>query len=286
MREKIKSDERLVWFSLDEVARGQSVDGKLAYIRALYDDFADNRAALLTALQALPDSFTSEYKFHPTKFGLTLPIHQNKPLLAGVLGKEKPLDLLFTEKQHAVLLGLAAHLRGFEFLSVAEGITLHPLGWVQVAEQSNIQSELIKLSESLKSTDLIIENTRDILFRLSIVPEVVFFDESLFSLIVRRSDLEGKEARISLSIIRAGFHTALGEVREKIEIFNQPRSFARRLGKLASFQSSMDLDEAKQTEDAYKKGLHIEPKFKALGLRNIIRQEGGLVKFAIPLRFE
>jgi len=51
--------------------------------------------------------------FQPSKYGLTLPVDHQMPLLAGVLGKEKPLEINITDRQLAILLGLASHLRGF-----------------------------------------------------------------------------------------------------------------------------------------------------------------------------
>jgi len=35
---------------LDEIARGETTDQKIPYINALYDDFAGDRAALVSAL--------------------------------------------------------------------------------------------------------------------------------------------------------------------------------------------------------------------------------------------
>ena len=84
------------------------------------------------------------------------------PLLAGVLGKEKPLEINFTDRQLAILLGLASHLRGFEFASVEENIAFHPFGWIEVNRNSALQSELISLAGLLKDTDLTIENHRDV----------------------------------------------------------------------------------------------------------------------------
>ena len=111
----------------------------------------------------------------------------NRPLLAGVLGKEKSLAINFTDRQLALLLGLASHLRGFDFATVDKAITLHPFGWIEVSNHSVFQAELISLADSLKQSDLIIENDRDQFFRLSITPDVVYFDEKLFSLTIAYS---------------------------------------------------------------------------------------------------
>ena len=85
LQQQIKRDERLAWFAIDEVANGEAVDGKIGYVKALVDDFDDDRLALKTELLALPDSFAAGYLVDPPKYGLTLLVDAEKPLLAGVL---------------------------------------------------------------------------------------------------------------------------------------------------------------------------------------------------------
>ncbi len=281
LQQKIKTDERLVWISIDELASGETTDGKIPYIKALYDDFSDDRSALEAELTALPDSFASRYLFTPSKYGVTLPIDHQSPVLAGVLGKEKPLDLNLTARQLVILLGLAAHLRGFEFATIEENIVFHPYGWIDVANNSAIQAELISLAALLNGSDLIIENHRDLLFRLSISPEVVFFDDALFSFSVTLADMNGIQTKIPATINRRSFDTALGSVKDKAEVVKLTLEFTHNLKKLSDHPFSTDNDEAVKIEDTYKKGLHKEPKFVALGLRNLIRREAGIVKFVL-----
>ena len=269
----------MTWFSIAEMVKGETADGKIAYIKALIDDFKNDSPALETALTALPDSFNPHYLFQPTKYGLTLPVDHNRPLFAGVLGKEKPLAINFTDRQLALLLGLASHLRGFEFATVDNAITLHPFGWIEVNNHSTFQAELISLAESLKQTDLIIEKDRDQFFRLSISPEVVYFDENLFSLTVKQADLNGVQSKIPATIQRDSFDTAFGQVKGHSDVFKLPIEFAHKLKSLTVHQFSTENEEAVKIEDAYKKGLHKEPRFLALGLRGLIRREDGLVKF-------
>jgi hypothetical protein len=278
---KIKTDERLAWFSIEEMARGETADGKMAYIKALFDDFVDDRSALEAELIALPESFTSHYLFQPPKYGLTLPIDHKMTLLAGVLGKEKPLDLSLTDSQFAILLGLAAHLRGFEFATIEKTITLHPFGWIEVNNNSVLKSELISLAGLLKDTDLIIENNRDLFFRLSICPDVVYFDERLFSFTAKQDDLNSIQTKIPVIIQRDSYETAFGKVKDKVEEFKLTLEFAHKLKSLTVHQFSTENEEAVKIEDTYKKGLHKEPRFLTLGLRSLIRRESGIVKFVL-----
>ena len=280
--QKIKTDDRLAWFSLTEMVNGATIEGKIAYIKALLNDFGGDNLALEAELALLPDSFTGHYLFQPQKYGLTLPINNTKPLYAGVLGKEKALSLNLSDEQFAVLLGLAAHLRGFEFAVLEQTIILHPFGWLEIKNHSIIETALISLAKALKDTDLIIENQRDLFFRLSISPEVVYFDETLFSLGVKQEDLNGIHTKIPVLIQRTAFETALGLVKDHSETFKLTLEFAHKLKSLTAHQFSTENEDAVKIEDTYKKGLHKDPKFLVLGLRSLIRREAGCIKFVLP----
>jgi len=284
LQQKIKSDERLTWFALADIERGETTDGKIAYIKALVDDFADDKSALAAELMTLPDSFSGGYLVDREKYGITLPIDPERPVLAGVLGKEKPLDLNLSAKQLAILLGLAAHLRGFEFATIAKNIVLYPFGWVEVKGHPALKSDLINLAGLLKNTDLIIENHRDSLFRLSINPEIACFDESLFSFTVKQVDLNGIQTKIPVTIHRDFFATAFGKVENKNEEFKLTLEFMYKLKSLDARQLSTENEEAVKIEDAYKKGLHKDPKFLALGLRSLVRRESGMFRFCCKLK--
>jgi 8-oxo-dGTP pyrophosphatase MutT (NUDIX family) len=283
LQQRIKRDERLAWFAIDELVNGETVDGKIAYVKALVDDFHGDCLALKAELSALLDSFTAGYLFDPPKYGLTLPIDAERPLLAGVLGKEKPLDVALTTRQLSVLLGLAAHARSFEFETLEENIVFHPYGWIDAKNNPPLQAELKQLVELLKDTDLIIESHHDVLFRLSINPDVVYFDEVLFTYSVHKSDLNSTKTKIPVTIERNAFATALGMVSAKAEEFKVTLEFAHKLQQLSENQFSSDNEEAVKIEDIYKKGLYRNTKFSALGLRGLIRREAGVIKFCCKL---
>ena len=284
--QRIKTDESLVWFSIADMAHGETTDGKIAYIKAMYDDFGNDRSALEATLAALTDSFASRYLIERDKYGVTLPVVPDKLVLAGMLGKAKPLNLCLEARELAVLLALAAHLRNFEFEAVEEKIVLHPYGWIDVSNDSTLQSELRDLAVKLRDTDLIIESHRDVFFRLSINPELVFFEDGLFSYALIRDDMDGFQIiSPTLTIYRQSFDTALGRVKGKSEIFMLPQKFAHKLELLAvkpvCESESKKYDVAVKIEDNYKKGLHKDPKFLALGLRGLIRRDAGMIKFVL-----
>ena len=282
LQQRIHSDSRLTWIALDDLFRGETSDGKIMYIKALYDDFGGDRGELVSALSKLPDSFVAGYLSDKHKYGISLPTDVGRSVIAGVLGKEKPLDLTLNVRQLALILGLAAHLRGFYFQSLVTNMVLHPIGWVEVSKFSPLTQELIELSALLAGTDLLVETRHDRLFRLSIRPETVFFDDELFSFEVTSADLHSQQNMVPVSIGRQSFATAIGLVKNKTECFELTRSFARRLKLLVDGEFSNQDKEALSTEDNYKKTLHKDPRFKALGLRNLIRQEGACIRFVLP----
>lgn len=279
---RIKGDERLVWFSIDEMVRGESTDGKVAYIKALFDDYGNDRERLREDLANIPVSFQCGFLFKPEKYGMTLTQSLDKPVIAGVLGKEKPLDTRLSMEQHAILLGLAAHVKGFEFSSSPENIRFHPCGWVEIAENMAMQSSLRRLTDTLKNIDVIIENHSDTFFRLSVCPEILFFDETLFTISFRRSDLRDTRLKISALVTRKTLDTAFGKIEEKSEEFKVTIEFSHKLIKLRDNKFSAENDDALKAEDAYKKGLHKEPRFQSLGLRSLIRRDSGVIGLTIP----
>lgn len=281
LQQRFAKDDRLTWLTLADIERGESTDGKIPYIKALYDDFGGDRTALVAALTKLPDSFTAGYKSDEKNLGFILSIDPNQPVSAGKLGKDKPLGLTLNARQLSLVLGLAAHLRGFIFESLASNIVLHPYGWVEVDESSPLRQELIELTILLAGRGLPMESHCDRLFRLSIRPDILFFADELFSFSVKREDLIGVQNRIPVTITRQSFNTGLGVVQDKTEVFKLTLELAHKLKSLSEHEFSADNDEAVKTEDTYKKGLHKDAKFQALGLRNLVRREAGIIRFVL-----
>lgn len=281
LQQRCLEDEHLVWLTLNDIEQGKSTDGKIPYIKALYDDFGGDRKALVAALAEISDSFTAGYLSDKENFGYIFPIDPNVPVSAGKLGKDKPLDLALNARQLSLLLGLAAHLRGFAFESLASNIVLHPYGWVEVDGSSPLRLEFVELATLLTGSDLPMESHCDCLFRLSVRPDMVFFADELFAFSVKREDLKGTQNKIPVTIARQSFNTSLGVVQDQAEVFQLTLDFAHKLKSLSETGHSADNEQAVKIEDTYKKGLHKEAKFQTLGLRNLIRREAGIIKFVL-----
>ncbi|TSA38719.1 MAG: NUDIX hydrolase [Methylococcaceae bacterium] len=280
LQQQIESNDRLAWFTIDDAVNGETPDNKIAYIKALIDDFGNNRLAMRAELMALSDSFAAGYLFEPQNYALTLMIDAERPILAGTLGKGKTLDVVLTSRLTQVLLGLAAHIRGFEFATKERNIVFHPYGWIDVSHNPKLQTELLQLAVLLKNTDVVLENHHDALFRLSINPAVIYFDEALFNCSANKAELDTTvKGKIPVTIERKAIATALGITKVKTEAFIVTLDFAHNLQKVFNHEFSTDNEKAVKIEDSYKKGLHKEPRFSAFALRSLIRREAGIIKF-------
>ncbi len=90
------------------------------------------------------------------------------------------------------------------------------------------------------------------------------------------------QRKIPLTLQRQAFETAFGAVSEKIEVFKLTLQHVHDLQTLSTRPHPADHDAAGKIEDTYKKGLHQDPGFIALGLRNLLRREDGVIKLVLP----
>lgn len=273
LQQQLKTDERLVLFSLEEMAKGETRDGKIAYIKALFADFADDRVALKTALAEMPDSFVNAYQQAQDKYALAVPLSSEQPLKAGLLGKEKDLALEMNREQLSLLLGLAAYSRGFTFASVAEQVIFHPHNWVEVVPHSDLQRQLLELVKICKSSELFLETYQERLFRLSFAPDCLYFADELFHCSMKQQDLDGTKSKLFFTLMRKGFSTALGEIQAARQDFSISLELAHALIKVAAADWAIDSEFATKTRDKYKKALH--ESCVAMGLKGLLRQEAG-----------
>ena len=93
--------------------------------------------------------------------------------------------------------------------------------------------------------------------------------------------MDGVHTKIPATIHRASFTTAFGKVEAAAEEFKLTLELAHKLHYVSVHQCPTDNEEAEKIEDTYKKGLHKNPKFLALGLRSLIRRENGCIKFVL-----
>jgi len=286
LQQQIQKDDRLVWFTLDEVTQGNTNDGRMAYIKALFADFSDDRTALKQALLALEDSFSANYLFKQHKYAISLPQTIETPIFLGVLGKESALEISLNSAQLALLLGLAAHCRGFKLINCHPDIEFYPYGWIKVQENTALQTDLIQLTQYFSHQNklmieshqnkLIIESQKDSYFRFSVAPEMIFFDDGLFSFSLNQADLEGVNTKVACLIKRGAITTALGMIEKVEKKIWMTLELATDLHELTKNQYSNETDFAEKIRNKYRKS-KLQSNFSALGMRGLIRQDGGML---------
>lgn len=263
LHKQIEQDTRLAWFSIDEMVNGVADDGKIAFINALVDDFDDTND-LKQALLVLEESFTAHYQLN-TK-NITLPRNERVDLLKGTLGKEQAYAMNLSIQQWRLLMGLAAHQRGFKFCKLHPDIQLHPYGWIEISQSSGLKRVFSELFEVLSDQDLPLERKHERYFRLSVEPEKIFFDDAWFTWSIQ------SEPSYLFSIKRMAFDTFLGEVCEQEQSTSISQSLASNLIALAKGKLRIDADSVK---DNYRKSVKFE---KDLGLRGLLRGSGDKLK--------
>jgi len=188
LRAHLRTSERLIECTLDEVVNGKTTDNaKTLRIEAIYDDFGNDRVALKQALAVLEPSYTNRYRFNDEKDSLIFSLESE--ILQGISGKEKPLDADLTQEQNSLLLALAGHGKGLPLtLADSEAVTLHEFGWIEI-HGGVLQAKLEQLSENLRRAGCpYIEITEPRYFRVSLPPELIFFDPGFFAHSLRQQD--------------------------------------------------------------------------------------------------
>jgi 8-oxo-dGTP pyrophosphatase MutT (NUDIX family) len=272
-----ENKEESAWFSLDDIVQGKTSDGKTAYIEALYDDFED-RNSLKAALEDLEDSFKTNFLNcqDPAKYRIVLPRNESQQIRAGAPGKESAIDLPLDESTLSLLLGLAAHLRGFRFLESASAFAVHPYGWLEVRDDFELQAELVKLAEVFKdSRDVVIENQKDRWFRLSISPDCVFFDDAYFRCSLDQKDLQSRKSKVQVTAMRREFGTRLGTVEEDKKEAKIPINVVKFLDNLNKGNQNDSLTGS--VRDSYRKS-QLHEILSNLGMRGLLRQDASAVK--------
>jgi len=259
LQETIEHDGRLAWFSIDEMINGVASDGKMAFINALVEDFEDDNDLRQTLL-ALKESFSADYK--SDKKNITLPRNASVDLLKGTLGKEQAYPLNLNTEQWHLLIGLAAHQRGFKFSKLHPDIRLHPYGWIEVISSSELQQGLSELLSALSGENLMLEVQGERYYRLSVAPEHIYFDDAWFIGAIQ------PDTACVFSIKRVAFSTALGEVCEQEQSTSISSSLGSNLIALAEGRLKIDADSVK---DNYRKSVKFE---KGLGFRGLLRGAG------------
>jgi len=182
LKQNMRLNKRLHLASVEKMENQMAGDVKLD-IKALHEHYPGGFTALAEKLDLLPDSFSQEYK---SKKGVIVPVREGQALEVATTAKTvvKGMESL-SQQECDLLLGLAAHARGWTLNEVPEGIHLHCDGWVDASGNSDIRDRLLHLiGKATSYFDM--HDSR--LFRLSVSPDKMYLNESAFSFSVNEND--------------------------------------------------------------------------------------------------
>lgn len=260
LQEKLKTSDRLVWCSLDEILRKKTGDGKTLYIDALFKDFADDPQALRSALDEIKESYVNNYRFTHEKDSLILSLEND--VLYGQDGKESSLSVPLTPEQKSLLMGLGAHVKELSMIVNEEQIKLHDFGWIEVLDEK-LATSLKKIAEVFNKKDFpYIENLHNHYFRLSLNPEHLFIDFSYFYYSLKKSNKHKWE----LAIHRETITTIIGQISERTVPIKLAGTLGESLKKIRKNPTSRFDDEnlPKKVRSALQKD------YESLGLKRFL----------------
>jgi len=211
LRKTLKDQKtELLECTLDEVAQGKTQGGsKTLRIEAIYDDFKKDREALKVALQALPSSYDNCYRYTDDRDALILSLEND--IRRGDGGFEKALPISLSPEQKALLMGFAAHGKGFPIETAPDaGLTFHDYGWVEIHDAGLLEA-VIELSELFRQANLpYIEMTDQRYARLSLPANLVFFDPVFFACSLQES---AESSGATFTLYRSQLATTFGIVK-------------------------------------------------------------------------
>ena len=106
-----------------------------------------------------------------------------------------------------------------------------------------------------------------------------FFDGTLFTYGVKQKDLDSIKSKVPIHLSRAVILTPIGDITAHSEEFSLSFDLAMGLQELSQKSYTTAHEEAKKTKDACRKLFDNNEKFLALGLKNLLRDEAGMIKF-------
>lgn len=272
------SGDTLVWFSIEDLVNPTGrTDGKRAFIDALTQQFGDK---LPDFLAATPSSSTTPYRFDQRAAAVEIPSRHDEPVLIGETGKEKPRVVGFSEEGHAILLLMCAHAKGLKLESGSDHFRFLPGGWVKT--KSNVSRSALAVLQALFADEALplLQQVGEAFVRVSVVPELLFFGEGLFSYqLLRQSDSRGT-VKLDLKLPASLWSGAMAWSLPIPVAPNMMRSLeAIESGGLGPG----DLEYFGYSDETMKKNCKemLDEKARAFGLRKLVRQTSKLYKISV-----
>lgn len=220
LHQKLKESEtgELIWCSVEDMLN-LNCNGDLLYIQALHDHYRGGVKALKESLERVENCHRTPCKIMKETHSdaIVFPVLPNYEIKSALDGSKHladfPIENKLSDDDVNILLGLAAHMRGYEFESIELDVSLLPDGWVDLSENLAFKNTLIDLTYRLPE---FVEKHADRWFRMSIQPEMIFFDEQLFQFSVNSEELDdykSKNKKTDITLYRSPFSTLLGSIK-------------------------------------------------------------------------
>jgi len=281
---EISDQDRFIWCDESQI-KSKNCNGKQLYINALIDHFQGGVESLMYEID---ESFTSTFNIKkeskPAYYALVFPHSFNHAVKEAngprSLSAYPGMDYLSGEDL-AILLGLAAHIRGFKFDEVSEGVDLLPFGWVDTLGSKTLNNALLNLSRCFPE---MVKMHRERYFQLSVEPSLIYFDETFFNFSVDERKLSDQFVNtVDFILRRSPIETAIGKCAEEVQMINTTKE--RIIFFMACYEEdgiSADgagADEANfKAFDSFRK---MDEKAKVMGLRKLIVQQECLYQVLI-----
>jgi len=281
LSKRIRSDENLTWFTSEELVSAKSVDGKMAYINALIEDYVTPQE-WQAAVKLIEPSYQYSYPLEQETDAITLPQSINQPLFYGKTGKEQKVDLVFTAEELSLLTSLCLYAKDSTSKIIADKITGLPNSWLEINDPE-MQVALKDLAIKLRLANCpIIEGYKERYYRIALAPEHIYFDESVFTYSLIST---GDNGKTELVINRNKLVTDTKTSFIAAEITSVSKSLSNGLSTgLANIAKGDDIDPS--VMDTINKGLRrdLGPMCRSLGLRRIVRTMKSSPTIAIALQ--
>lgn len=263
--EQINLSDELIWFTEDDFIRGKTLDGKIAYLDALYESFDNDKSNLQEILKKIPGSFHNEFTLFQPEEAISFPSDNTDNFLKGRTGKEAVIQHGLNQFEITLLMALAWQAKGLQWQQVNDGVTIHPYGWIRIID-TDIMTAVYSLAKKLINMELhLIEIAETNWFRIRLTPENIYFSDSFFDL-----DFKEEGAYNFVNLTAPTFTSLVGKssvINEKL----QPSSKVYKNLSLLHQKKQVPEYEQESLEKQVRRDL--EKTTKIFGLRKIIRGE-------------
>ncbi|MDX8414441.1 MAG: hypothetical protein R8J85_10180, partial [Mariprofundales bacterium] len=275
LKRNMSLNRRFLLASVEEMQNRTVGDAKLD-IKALHEHYPGGFSALADKLDTMEQSFSMPCK--NTK-GVIIPASAEQAMEVCTTAKRVVVGMAsLLQYECDLLIGMAAHARGWELQCVPDGIQLYCDGWVDASNNDNLRQQMLQLVNK-EPTYFDVDDSS--CFRISVRSEVIFLNPSVFSFFIKQQPIT---ETTPLIIVRKELNTALGHVDSERFEHHAAAADAENLNFIVNQNGTVMSDAyvpcekraREQVWEEYKSALNktIKKKIQQLGLRSLLKTDG------------